>query len=311
MISGIDHDDQYRMVEDEFLTVAAGFTRHLHAAEYQRLKGLAKSENAETIQNISRPVTGEMTDLVRRRHDVLNTAVRQRNELEKVLGKRRERDRSTPPRQPSSLQGLMDSPRKLAVPLTGPVGGRPGSRGLGLRGLGNISPTTGRSRSLSRSESAVQARSSQVSVRFREDEAGSGRVKWEPSPDSDDDDLDGPPRWRHKPKEASLPKIPRPVERQVSAMAAPTRSKTEPSAVSNPLSRDPDAPRRTLSYDTVKLKHNDARANDADEDEDEDFFSRLRARRAEQKRRRETKVQESKIKTSESQAAALNEIPFI
>ena len=305
MISGIDHDDQYRMVEDEFLTVAAGFTRHLHAAEYQRLKGLAKSENAETIQNISRPVTGEMTDLVRRRHDVLNTAVKQRNGLEKVLGKRREREHSPPPRQTSSLQGLMDSPRKLAVPLTGLLGGRPGSRGVG-----NTSPTTKRSRPLSRSESAVQARSSQVSVQYRSDEVTSVRVKREPSPDSDDDDLDGPPRWPPKRKEVSRPeKVTRPLGRQVSAIAAPARSRTEPSAASNPFSGGADAPRRTLSYDTIKTENNDYRTNDVAEDED--FFSRLRARRAEQKRRRDAKVQETKIKASESQAAALNEIPFI
>jgi len=114
MIEGVDHDDKYRMVEDEFLSVAGDFTRHLHAAEYQRLKNLARSQNAETIQNISRPVTGEMTDLVKRRHAALDTAARQRRGLASVLGKRPENDdlRAT------SLQGLMDSPRKKAAPIS-------------------------------------------------------------------------------------------------------------------------------------------------------------------------------------------------
>jgi hypothetical protein len=35
---GLDKDDRYRMVEDEFLEAAKMFTQHLHAAEYQRMK---------------------------------------------------------------------------------------------------------------------------------------------------------------------------------------------------------------------------------------------------------------------------------
>ncbi|KAL2153004.1 hypothetical protein VTH82DRAFT_4159 [Thermothelomyces myriococcoides] len=110
MIEGIDHDDMYRMVEDEFLAVAGEFTRHLHAAEYQRLKRLAKSQNAETIQNISRPVTQEMTDLVKRRHAALNTAARQRKGIVKTLRNRTgginsdEEEQSR--RRATSLQGL-------------------------------------------------------------------------------------------------------------------------------------------------------------------------------------------------------------
>lgn len=43
------------MVEDEFLATAQIFTRHLHRAEYQRLKHDARTRNASTITNISRP----------------------------------------------------------------------------------------------------------------------------------------------------------------------------------------------------------------------------------------------------------------
>ncbi|KAG7288130.1 hypothetical protein NEMBOFW57_007653 [Staphylotrichum longicolle] len=220
MIEGIDHDDMYRMVEDEFLSVAGDFTRHLHAAEYQRLKGLAKSENAETIQNISRPVTGEMTDLVRRRHAALDTASKQRKGIAKTLGKRA---------------------------------------------------------------------------------AGSG------SNSGDDDDLDGPPSWPSKLNLRHMDQPAKPPTRQLSAPKPLARTDSEPSNTRNPFQMADNAPKRSFTHDTSLSEP----AGAANEDEDEDFFSRLRARRAEQKRRRETKAQESNIKTSESQAAALNSIPFM
>jgi hypothetical protein len=56
MEEGLDGDDAYIMVEDEFQAVAKGFTQHLHHAEYVRLKNLAKTQNASTINTISRPV---------------------------------------------------------------------------------------------------------------------------------------------------------------------------------------------------------------------------------------------------------------
>lgn len=44
------------MVEDEFLATAQLFTKHLHHAEYQRLKQEARNRSAETIRDILRPV---------------------------------------------------------------------------------------------------------------------------------------------------------------------------------------------------------------------------------------------------------------
>ncbi|KAA8908839.1 hypothetical protein FN846DRAFT_944391 [Sphaerosporella brunnea] len=51
-------DDQWIMVEDEFLSTAQVFTRSLHRKEYQRLQLAAASKNASQIKNIQRPVTG-------------------------------------------------------------------------------------------------------------------------------------------------------------------------------------------------------------------------------------------------------------
>jgi hypothetical protein len=56
MIEGLDGDDRWVQVEDEFLTTAKLFTQHLHHAEYQRLKRQARSKNASAIHRISRPV---------------------------------------------------------------------------------------------------------------------------------------------------------------------------------------------------------------------------------------------------------------
>lgn len=47
MHEGVNGDDAYMMVEDEFQTVAQGFTAHLHMAEYQRLKQEAKMRQNE------------------------------------------------------------------------------------------------------------------------------------------------------------------------------------------------------------------------------------------------------------------------
>jgi hypothetical protein len=58
MREGLDHDDKYIMVEDEFYAVAQSFTRYLHHAEYIRRRNLAKMENASVLKDIGRPTDG-------------------------------------------------------------------------------------------------------------------------------------------------------------------------------------------------------------------------------------------------------------
>ncbi|KAK0736125.1 hypothetical protein B0T21DRAFT_288148 [Apiosordaria backusii] len=304
MMEGIDKDDKYRMVEDEFLAVAGGFTRHLHAAEYQRLKGLAKSQNAETISNISRPVTGEMTDMVKRHHAALNIASKQRKEISK-LKKRTAAyamtdtdDEEPPPRkQPgqSSLQGLMDSPRKRAVPLT--------SFSSIIRGSSFREPSPSRGPG---SAPGLRREESTFSVSF---------IKREPTPDSDD--LDGHTPWPVRrastqplikrelstTEEPTLPALPaaRPRVRFGTATNEPSRTTSRP-----PERSQPQVPQVMRNNDTAPKQHED------EDEDDNDFLSRIRARRVEQKRRRDARLQkqQSGIK-SESQEAALDEIPFI
>lgn len=54
MIEGLDNDDAYVMVEDEFLAIAKQFTRHLHQAEYERRKREVERENNMGIADLNR-----------------------------------------------------------------------------------------------------------------------------------------------------------------------------------------------------------------------------------------------------------------
>ncbi|KAI1426578.1 hypothetical protein F5Y12DRAFT_270848 [Xylaria sp. FL1777] len=125
MIEGIDGDDRYRMVEDEFLATAQQFTAHLHAAEYKRLKTASELENAQTIRNISRPVVGQMTGLVKIKQERKTLAEKQQLATRKLLKRDAGGDESTGTDNPNdswqkqSLYGLMQSPGKQAQRLNG------------------------------------------------------------------------------------------------------------------------------------------------------------------------------------------------
>ena len=58
MHDGLDADDIYMLVEDDFLSTAHLFTRHLHHAEYNRLKRQARTRNPATMTTLARPVDG-------------------------------------------------------------------------------------------------------------------------------------------------------------------------------------------------------------------------------------------------------------
>ncbi|RBR10490.1 hypothetical protein FVER53590_06349 [Fusarium verticillioides] len=107
MRPGLDHDDRYRIVEDEFVNMAHQFTLHIHTSEYNRLKNLAKHQNADTIREIERPVVGAPTLLTRHRQEDVCRNVKQR----KLLGTN-SNEKKDSPYVGSNLQGLMESPRK-------------------------------------------------------------------------------------------------------------------------------------------------------------------------------------------------------
>jgi len=131
MRPGLDADDIYIMVEDEFLAVAQQFTKHLHHAEYQRLKALAKTQNQSAI---SRPVDGK-TAMRPETKKKLESSARQEKLKEGIAQipglkkpgeqKADESDSTFEDESPESWQGtrlqrfMTKSPRKPLSSLTG------------------------------------------------------------------------------------------------------------------------------------------------------------------------------------------------
>ncbi|KAK0717921.1 hypothetical protein B0T26DRAFT_741076 [Lasiosphaeria miniovina] len=298
MIDGVDSDDRYRMVEDEFFAVAGDFTRHLHAAEYKRLKTLANSENAEAIQNISRPVTGDMRDLVKRRRAALENAAKQHQAIPKAPGKRASGDgsesddeESSSPWAHTSLRGLMDSPRKKAVPLAI----------LGSVVAGSRAAVSSRER-LNASPSRQLARRSDAESRMKTENTDDE----DDDDDDDDDDLDNQAPWPTRQQPQRLSK-----SAEISLSRHNTAGKPLVKLESRPHQTPQDEPgsgssnkSKTVNLPSIKQP----KYSQLDPDEDGNFFSGLRTRRAERRRRHEIKT-EANVKTSDSQAVDLSEIP--
>ncbi|KAI0445751.1 hypothetical protein F4803DRAFT_106825 [Xylaria telfairii] len=122
MVEGIDGDDRYRMVEDEFFATAQRFTAYLHKAEYERLKAASELENAQMIKNISRPVVGQVADIVKLKQERKALIQKQRLATRKL---RRDgsgdesagTDDLNDSWQKQSLSGLMESPGRRAKGL--------------------------------------------------------------------------------------------------------------------------------------------------------------------------------------------------
>ncbi|KAK3630476.1 hypothetical protein LTR56_009474 [Elasticomyces elasticus] len=64
MREGYTADDAWMMVEDEFQSVAQAFTKHLHHAEYAKLKRSSKARGQDTLQAIKRPTDGRTAQSV-------------------------------------------------------------------------------------------------------------------------------------------------------------------------------------------------------------------------------------------------------
>ena len=132
MTEGLDGDDRYIMVEDEFEAVAKSFTQYLHHAEYIRLKKLARAQNASTINTISRPVDTitKMREETKRKKEAEAKATKQKDALHQMKAQAGrpqsddeesdlDDDKADDPWIGTSLQGLMTSPKKSQTSLTG------------------------------------------------------------------------------------------------------------------------------------------------------------------------------------------------
>ncbi|KAJ2904479.1 uncharacterized protein MKZ38_008010 [Zalerion maritima] len=119
MIDGMDQDGRWRMVEDEFVSVARRFTAHLHAAEYQRLKKAAKEKNEQYTSKIARPVIGVMSEPARKRKERSELKTRQMDALKRARVQDEEDDAS--PWTGTHLHNLMESPGRQPSKLTSAI----------------------------------------------------------------------------------------------------------------------------------------------------------------------------------------------
>lgn len=233
MRPGLSADDIYIMVEDEFHAVAQTFTKHLHHAEYIRLRNAAKDRNASTISNISRPVDSitSMREETRKKKEAEARAVKMKAALESIKAPKPAKglldesdvsnfgeDKQDDPWQGTQLQRFMTtSPKKTLTGLTG------------LQGV--ISHTRAAA-----GYSKPEKRPSQLTRPFQAAPPNTGASKTtvaQAASDSisdtdDDDDLDAPSRLPSRPP----PRIP----------SRPPISAARPTPL--PTSRDP--PHRPL-----------------------------------------------------------------
>ena len=135
MREGLEQDDIYIMVEDEFYAVAKTFTQYLHHAEYVRLKNIAKNRNIRDTISVARSIDSItlMREDTKRRREQEAKATRQRAGLDMIrahaTSKRPEtvcddesEDEARAYDDPwigTTLQGLMASPSRNQMSLTG------------------------------------------------------------------------------------------------------------------------------------------------------------------------------------------------
>lgn len=259
MEEGLDADDRYRMVEDEFMEIAKKFTVHLHAAEYKRQQKMVKSRNAETINSISRPVMGKMPDATKRKVEAIARAKTQRAALEGLLGKKKDGGLSDDgdegevlPYFGTSLHGLMDSPRRKATTIT-----KPGAIHVATRAAAGFQRPASQSEFSRPSTSGSPKPKSMAKVKStaqRQEPA-----EQETSSDNDDDDLDAPilaPKLPPLKRKASPAAIPSDVyQQEVSLKGSPLAPASKPAASTITIKQElivaPIEQESSLNFDDV------------------------------------------------------------
>lgn len=135
MIPGLLQDDRWRMVEDEFVATAHRFTAHLHAAEYHRLKELAKIQKKDDPSSALLPIAASATDNVKRIHNAQRLAISQHSGLKRALSRVKDADQDDLDDTPwagTHLHNLMESPRKKPISLTRVASVTTGTRAAAL-----------------------------------------------------------------------------------------------------------------------------------------------------------------------------------
>jgi hypothetical protein len=203
MRDGLDHDDIYMMVEDEFYSVCKTFTQHLHHAEYVRQKELAKARNVSTISAISRPVdtsTKMRAETAKRREKELNAekAKAALNQIHRQAAARRPKTdadegeeeriamKDDAPWAGTALQNFMASPSRAQKSLAGLHAAEAGTRAAaGFSGPAVKQVSSSRTFDLKPSSSKDSRREKGYVSKSESTTSG-----------EDDDDLDALPRGR-------------------------------------------------------------------------------------------------------------------
>lgn len=269
MIEGLEHDDLYRMVEDEFLSTAQQFTAHLHAGEYHRLKTASKSQNADAIRDISRPVVGRMTDLVKIKQERKARREKQRLATSKAMankGRSGDRNEGEDDWQSASLYGLMESPRKEAERLdnlTNVMTTTRAAAGFDGTKARRLFPTTPR-------QSVEKPSGSKSTTKANLDDA----TETEDDEEDEDDDLDVSSR-KLPAKPIGRAPLPQPGQDQIIVKDSQALRHPEKMAHRHRHEKESKATRQANSSD----------------DSGDDFLSRLKRRQEDRRRNREQRKQ--------------------
>lgn len=187
MVEGLDADDGYIQVEDEFMATAQLFTRHLHHAEYQRQKHLARSKNVGAVQSITRPVDGRtQTSLETKiKLDAKDQRQRARAAVANVYSDEKvdsEEGEDDPWLRDPRLAGLMAQKENTA-----PLGKITGIQSASRAALGY---TQGQPSPMKQDKSRRTDHLSSADVSLNQGSAGSPRRTCMQADDDDSDDLD-------------------------------------------------------------------------------------------------------------------------
>ena len=268
MRPGYRHDDLYRMVEDEFYTVAQQFTSHLHFAEYKRLKHETKQKSFDTIRAMRRPVDGKtpVSAETKRKNQMKDQARKTGKGVREMTGKARddndddteaeEVEEGQEPWVGTSLQGLMVGERKKPTALVGLEGVKSDTKAS--KGFGTPKKDkSAKSLFLSPGDSAGPSRQRRKDVQRQEE-----------NDDDDDDDSDD---LGASTTAAAIPRLP--PSRPAPPSATPTRTnKVRPHPSLSPSShRTPEeaaqrikeifSPSKKLSLTKIPTHHHNAAAS--------------------------------------------------
>lgn len=263
--------------------MAHQFTVHLHRAEYDRLKNLAKSQNARTIREIERPTVGPQTMLARKRQESAKRLLKQRQLNENAV------DEKDSPWKGTSLRGLLESPRKESKWISSNISSTTTTRASAGFRSNLSSPPKSRQNQKPRGTTLLPP-SGQKRPRLEVDD------ETESSDDDDDDDLATPAR-------VTTAKLPRTTPTSATTTARKTWTPSAPrTAVSSPTTSSRPVLslyRRTgaLNKPTASRLSGDRKRDNDDNDDDPFGISKRRIQRQqsrEQKRRTKEKEPQKK-----------------